>query len=271
MFRLSLLPVVCLIYVIILCVFTFLVLCCDVPFVFTSSCLSYLRYPIICLYVPCSVLWCSVRLYLQLFVLFTLSYYVSLRSVFCVVMFRFVFTSSCLSYLCYPIMCLYVPCSVLWCFGSSLPPVVCLIYVILLCVFTFLVLCCDVRFVYTSSCLSYLRYPIMCLYVPCSVLWCSVRLYLQLFVLFTLSYYVSLRSVFCVVMFGSSLPPVVCLIYVILLCVFTFLVLCCDVWFVFTSSCLSYLRYNIMCLYLLISVLWCSVRLYLQLFVLFTL
>jgi hypothetical protein len=55
-------------------------------------------------------------------------------------------------------------------FGSSLPPVVCLIYVILLCVFTFLVLCCDVRFVFTSSCLSYLRYPIMCLYVPSSAI-----------------------------------------------------------------------------------------------------
>ena len=165
MFGSSLLPVVCLIYVILLCVFTFWVLCCDVRFVFTSSCLSYLCYPIICLYVPSSVLWCSVRLYLQLFVLFMLSYYMSLRSLFCVVM-----------------------------FGSSLPPVVCLIYVILLCVFTFLVLCCDDRFVFTSSCLSYLRYPIMCLYVPCSVLWWSVRLYLQLFVLFTLSYYASLRS-----------------------------------------------------------------------------
>ena len=156
-------------------------------------------------------------------------------------------------------------------FGSSLPPVVCLIYVILLCVFTFLVLCCDVWFVFTSSCLSYLRYPIMCLYLLSSVLWCSVRLYLQLFVLFTLSYHVSLRSVFCVVMFGSSLPPVVCLIYVILLYVFTFRVLCCDVRFVFTSSCLSYLRYPIMCLYVPSSVLWCSVRLYLQLFVLFML
>jgi hypothetical protein len=85
-------------------------------------------------------------------------------------------------------------------FGSFLPPVVCLIYVILLCVFTFLVLYCDVRFAFTSSCLSYLRYPIMCLYVPCSVLWCSVRLYLQSFVLFMFSYYVSLRSEFCVVM-----------------------------------------------------------------------
>ena len=200
------------------------------------------------------MLWYSVRLYLRLFVLFTLSYYVSLRSVFCVVMFSsslpqvvcliyvillcvftflvlccdvpFVFTSSCLSYLRYNIMCLYVPSSVFVMFGSSLPPVVCLIYVILLCVFTFLVLCCDDRFVFTSSCLSYLRYPIMCLYVPSSVLWWSVRLYLQLFVLFTLSYYVSLRSVFCVVMIGSSLPPVVCFIYVILLYVFTFRVLC---------------------------------------------
>ena len=170
MFGSSLPPVVCFIYVILLCVFTFRVLCCDV----------------------------SVRLYLQLFALFMLSYYVSLCSVFCVVM-----------------------------FGSSLPPVVCFIYVILLCVFTFRVLCCDV----------------------------SVRLYLQLFALFMLSYYVSLCSVFCVVIFGSSLPQVVCLIYVILLSVFTFLVLCCDVWFVFTSSCLSYLRYNIMCLYLLSSVL----------------
>ena len=156
-------------------------------------------------------------------------------------------------------------------FGSSLPPVVCLIYVLLLCVFTFLVLCCDVRFVFTSSCLSYLCYAIICLYVPSFVLWCSVRLYPQLFVLSTLSYYVSLRSEFCVVMFGSSLLPFVCLIYVILLCVFTFLVLCCDVRFVFTSSCLSYLRYPIMCLYVPSSVLWCSVRLYLQLFVLFTL
>ena len=156
-------------------------------------------------------------------------------------------------------------------FGSSLPPVVCFIYVILLCVFTFLVLCCDVRFVITSSCLSYLCYPIMCLYVLSSVLWFSVRLYLQLFVLFTLYYYVSLRSVFCVVMFGSSLPPVVCFIYVILLCVFTFLVLCCDVRFVFTSSCLFYLRYPIVCLYVPSSVLWYSVRLYLQLFALFML
>ena len=155
--------------------------------------------------------------------------------------------------------------------GSSLPPVVCLIYVILLCVFTFLVLCCDVWFVFTSSCLSYLRYPIMCLYLLSSVLWCLVRLYLQLFVLFTLYYCVSLRSVFCVVMFGSSLLPVVCLIYVILLYVFTFLVLCCDIRFVFTSSCLSYLRYPIMCLYVPSSVLWCLVRLYFQLFVLFTL
>ena len=291
MFGSSLPQVVCLIYVILLCVFTFLVLCCDIQFVFTSGCLSYLRYTIMCLYVPCSVLWCSVRLYFQLFVLFTLSYYVSTFLVLCCDV-QFVFTSGCLSYLRYPIMCLYVPTSVLWysvrlylrlfvlftlyyyvslrsvfcvvMFGSSLLPVVCLIYVILLCVFTFLVLCCDDRFVFTSSCLSYLCYPIMCLYVPSSVFWCSVRLYLQLFVLFTLYYYVSLRSVFCVVMFGSSLPPIVCFIYVILLCVFTFRVLCCDVWFVFTSSCLSYLRYNIMCLYLLSSVLWCSVRHYLQ-------
>jgi hypothetical protein len=120
-------------------------------------------------------------------------------------------------------------------FGSSLPPVVCLIYVILLCVFTFRVLCCDVRFVFTSSCLSYLRYPIMCLYVPSSVLWCSVRLYFQLFVLFTLSYYVSLRSVFCVVMFGLSLSYLcyLCLlaysgVHHILCCVFImyFFVLC---------------------------------------------
>ena len=186
--------------VILLCIFTFRVLCYDVRIDFTSSCLSYLRYPIMCLYVPCSVLWCSDRLYLQLFVLFTLFYHVSLRSVFCVVM-----------------------------FGSS-------------------------------------RYPIMYLYVPCSVLWYSVPLYLLLFVLFTLSYYVSLRSVFWVVMFGSSLPPVVCLIYVILLCILTFRVLCYDVRIDFTSSCLSYLRYPIMCLYVLCSVLWCSDHLYLQLF-----
>jgi hypothetical protein len=184
MFGSSLPPVVCLIYVILLCVFTFLVLCCDVRFVFTSSCLSYLGSPIMCLYVLSSVLWCPLR---------------------------------------FP--------------HKS-----------------------HVRFAFTSSCLSYLRYPIMCLYVPCSVLWCSVRFYLQSFVLFTFSYYVSLRSVFCVVMFGSSLPPVVCLIYVLLLCVFTFRVLCCDVRFVFTSSCLSYLGSPIMCLYVLSSVLWCPLR-----------
>ena len=267
----SLPPVVCFIYVILLCVFTFRVLCCDVRFVFTFSCLSCLRYPIMCLYVPSSVLWCSVRLYLQLFVLFMLSYYVSLRSVFCVVMFRFVFTSSCLFYLRYSIMCLYVPCSVLWCSVRLYLQLFVLFtlsyYVSLRSVFCVVMF----RFVFTSSCLFYLRYPIMCLNVPCSVLWCSVRLYLQLFVLFMLSYYVSLRSVFCVVMFGSSLPPVVCFIYVILLCVFTFRVLCCDVRFVFTSSCLSCLRYPIMCLYVPCSVLWCSVRLYLQLFVLFML
>ena len=93
----------------------------------------------------------------------------------------------------------------------------------------------NVRFVFTSSCLSYLRYPIMCLYVPSSVLRCSVRLYFQLFVLFTLSYYVSLRSVFCVVMFGLSLSYLryLCLlaysgVHHILCCVFIlyFFVLC---------------------------------------------
>ena len=271
MFGSSLPPVVCLIYVILLYVFTFRVLCCDVRFVFTSSCLLYLCYPIMCLYVPSSVfvMFGSSLPPVVCFIYVILLYVFTFRVLCCDI--RFVFTSGCLLYLCYPIMCLYVPSSVFVMFGSSLPPVVCFIYVILLYVFTFRVLCCDVRFVFTSGCLSYLRYPIMCLYVPCYVLWCSVRLYFQLFVLFTLSYYVSLPSEFCVVMFGSSLPPVVCLIYVILLCVFTFLVLCCDVRFVFTSSCLSYLRYNIMCLYLLSSVLWCSVRLYLQLFVLFTL
>ena len=81
------------------------------------------------------------------------------------------------SFLCCPIMCLYVLSSVLS-YYVSVRSEFC---VVLLCVSTFWVLCC----------------PIMCLYVLSSVL----------------SYYVSVRSEFCVV----------------LLCVSTFWVLCCCV------------------------------------------
>ena len=84
------------------------------------------------------------------------------------------------------------------------------------------------------------------MYVMC---FCSVRLYLQLFVGRSMSY---LRYV-C--LFGSSLPPVVCRkVHVLFtLCVFVLLV--------FTSSCLK----EGSCLIYVICV--CSVCLYFQLFV----
>jgi hypothetical protein len=110
-------------------------------------------------------------------------------------------------------------------FGSPLPPVVCLIYVILLCVFTFRVLCCDVRFVFTSSCLFYLGSPIMCLYVLSSVLWCPLRFPHKNDVRFV---------------FTSS--AVVCLIYVICVCLRIVVsnTYCVAFLFCFSSSCVLY-------------------------------
>ena len=204
---------------------------------FVVGLMSYLRY--LCLFV---------RLYLQLFVVGLMFY---LRYLVCSV--RFFFTSSCLQQgscltyvICVCLVLLYLQLFVvglmsylryLCLFGSSLPPVVCSRAHVLLTLFVF------VWFFFTSSCLQ----QGSCLtYVICV---CLVLLYLQLFVVGLMSY---LRYL-C--LFGSSLPPVVCSRAHVLLTLFVF------VWFVFTSSCLQ----QGSCLTYVICV--CSVRLYLQLFV----
>ena len=234
LFGSSLPPVVCSRAHVLLTLFVF------VWFVFTSSCLqqgSCLTY-VICV--------CLVRLYLQLFVVGIMSYlrYLclfgsSLPPVVCsrahvlltlFVFVWFVFTSSCLKQgscltyvICVCLVLLYLQLfvvglmsylSYLCLFGSSLPPVVCSRAHVLLTLFVF------VRFFFTSSCLQ----QGSCLtYVICV---CSVRLYLQLFVVGLMFY---LRYL-C--LFGSSLPPVVCSRAHVLLTLFVF------VWFFFTSSCL---------------------------------
>ena len=107
------------------------------------------------------------------------------------------------SYVCY--LCL---------FGSCLPPVVCRSARVLCMLFVF------VWFVFTSSCL----YECSCLmYVICV---CLVRVYLKLFVGVLVPY------VCYLCLFGSCLPPVVCMSARVLCMLFVF------VWFVFTSSCL---------------------------------
>jgi hypothetical protein len=156
-------------------------------------------------------------------------------------------------------------------FGSSLPPVVC----VLLCVLTFLAPCCDVRYdLHIIRMFGSSLPPVVCVLLcvltflaPC----CDVRYDLHI-----------------ITMFGSSLPPVVCrrarvqfMLYVFVWFVFTSSCLCSimktnqtsllcvnhnehhntelrksrhiidDVWFVFTSSCLC----SIMCLDFLSSVL----------------
>ena len=126
-----------------------------VRFVFTPSCLQE---------GACLITLCSVRLYPELFVGGSMSYYVM--------------------------------------FGSSLPRVVCRREHVLLRY---------VRFVFTSSCLQE---------GACLITLCSVRLYPELCVGGSMSYYV---------MFGSSLPRVVCRREHVLLRY---------VRFVFTSSCL---------------------------------
>ena len=245
------------------CLMCYFMLFVFVWFVFTSSCLQEVSYLI---YVICV---CLVRLYLQLFVGGFMSYlrylclfgsslplFVCRRSHVLFMLFVFVwfvFTSSCLqevSYLIYVIcVCLvhlYLQLFVgglmsylryLCLFGSSLPLFVCRRSHILFMLFVF------VWFVFISSCLQEVSYLI---YVICV---CLVRLYLQLFVGGLISY---LRYL-C--LFGSSLPPIVCMRYHVLFMLFVF------VWFVFTSSCLqevSYLIY-VICV--------CLVHLYLQLFV----
>ena len=273
LFGSSLPPVVCSRAHVLLTLFVF------VWVFFTSSCLqqgSCLTY-VICV--------CLVLLYLQLFVVGLMSYlrYLclfgsSLPPVVLLTLFVFVwfvFTSSCLQQgscltyvICVCLVRLYLQLFVvglmsylryLCLFGSSLPPVVCSRAHVLLTLFVF------VWFVFTSSCLQ----QGSCLtYVICV---CLVLLYLQLFVVGLMSYlrYLclfgsSLPPVVCsglmsylryLCLFGSSLPPVVCSRAHVLLTLFVF------VWFFFTSSCLQ----QGSCLTYVICV--CSVRLYLQLFV----
>ena len=207
-----------------------------VRFVFISSCLqegSFLIYvmfgsslpPVVCRTALVLFTLCSLRLYLQLFVGGLLSY---LRYV------RVVFTSSCLQ-------------------ERS-----CLIYVMF---GSFFISSC----LQGGSCLIYVMFgsflpPVVCRRAHVLFTLCSGRLYLQLFVGGLTSYLRYVRFVFissclqegsCLiyVMFGSSLPPVVCR---------TLLSYLRYVRVVFTSSCLQegscliYVRFN---------------RLYLQLFV----
>ena len=184
--------------------------------VFTSSCLQegscliFVMFasslsPVVCRRAHILFTLCSLRLYLQLFVVGLLSY---LRYV------RFVVISSCLQE-CSSLI--YVM------FGSSLSPVICR---------TLLSYLRYVRVVFTSSylqdgcCLIYVMFgsslsPVVCRRALALFTLCSLRLYLQLFVGGLLSYLRYVRVVFtssclqegaCLiyVMFGSSLPPVVC-------------------------------------------------------------
>ena len=266
-----------------------------VCFVFISSCLQegscliYVMFasslsPVV--YRMAHVLFtlCSVRLYLQLFVGRLQSY---LRYV------RFVFISSCLQ---------AGSCLIYVMFGSSLPPVVCRSALVLftlcsgrfylqLCVGGLLSYLRYVRFVFISnclqggSCLIYVMFgsflpPVVCRRAHVLFTLCSGRLYLQLFVGGLMSYLRYVRFVFisscldegsCLiyVMFGSSLPPVVCRTALVL---FT---LCsgCLYLQLFVGGILSYLRQvqsslpPVVCRSALVLFTLSSLRLYLQLFV----
>ena len=203
---------------------------------FTSSCLQerscliYVMFtsslpPVVCMRAHVLFTLCLGRLYLQLFVGVLLSY-------LCYV--HFVFISSCLQ---------EGSCLIYVMFGSSLSPVVCRSALVL---FTL----CSLRFylqLFVGGLLSYLRYvrvvfissclqdgsclifvmfesslpPVVCRSALVLFTLCSLRFYLQLFVGGLLSYLRYVRVVFtssclqegsCLiyVMFGSSLPPVVC-------------------------------------------------------------
>ena len=326
-----------------------------VRFVFISSCLQegscliYVTFgsslpPVVCRRALVLFRLCSLRLYLQLFVGGLLSY---LRYV------RFVFISSCLqegSFLIYVMFastftssCLQEgSCLIYVMFASSLHPVVCrraLVLFTLCSLRLYLQLFLGglmsylryVRFVFTSSCvqegscLIYVMFgsslpPVVCIKAHVLFTLCSLRLYLQLFVggllsylrygrfVFTssclqdglMSYLGYVRFVFtpsCLqdgsfliyVMFGSSLPSVVCrraLVLFTLCSVRLYLQLFVGgllsylryVHFVFTSSCLqegSFLIYvmftsslpPVVCRRALVLFTLCSLRLYLQLFV----
>ena len=286
-----------------------------VRFVFISSCLqecSCLIYvmvasflsPVVCRRALVLFTLCSLRFYLQLFVGGLLSY---LRYV------RVVFTSSCLQ---------ECSCLIYVMFASFLSPVVCRRALVL---FT---LCSGrlylqlfvrglmsylryVRVVFISSCLQegscliYVMFtssltPVVCRTALVLYTLCSLRLYLQLFVGVLLSYLRYVRFVFissclqdgsCLiyVMFGSSLPPVVCRTALVLftlcsgrLCLQLFVGRLLSylryVRFVFISSCLqegSCLIYVMFasslspvdCRRAHVLFTLCSLRLYLQLFV----
>ena len=207
-----------------------------VHFVFISSCLQegscliYVMFgsslsPVVCRRAHVLFTLCSPRLYLQLFVGRLLSY---LRYV------HFVFISSCLQ---------DGSCLIYVMFTSSLSPVVCLRAHVLfsLCsgrlylqlfVGRLLSYLRYVRVVFISSCLQecscliYVMFasflsPVVCRRTLVLFTLCSGRLYLQLFVGGLMSYLRYVRVVFissclqegsCLiyVMFGSSLPPIVC-------------------------------------------------------------
>ena len=321
-----------------------------VHFVFISSCLQdgscliYVMFasslsPVVCRRALVLFTLCSLRLYLQLFVGGLLSY---LRYV------RVVFTSSCLqerlvlftlcsrlqlfvgglmSYLRYVHFvfissCLQEgSCLIYVMFGSSLPPVVCRTLVLFtLCsgrlylqlfVGVLLSYLRYVRFVFISSCLQegscliYVMFgsslpPVVCRRAHVLFTLCSGRLYLQLFVGGLMSYLRYVRVVFtssclqecsCLiyVMFGSSLPPVVCRTALVLftlcslrlylqLIVGGLLSYLRYVLVVFTSSCLQegscliYVMFGsslspVVCRRALALFTLCSLRLYLQLIV----
>ena len=286
-----------------------------VCFVFISSCLQegscliYVMFgsslpPVVCRTVLVLFTLCSGRLYLQLFVGRLLSY---LRYV------RFVFISSCLQ----EGSCLnYVM------FASSLSPVDCRGAPVLFTLFAgrlYLQLFVGgllsylryVHFVFISSCLQedscliYVMFgsslsPVVCRTALVLFTLCSLRLYLQLFVGRLLSYLRYVHFVFissclqegsCLiyVMFGSSLPPVVCKrahvlftlcsgrLYLQLL-VGGLMSYLRYVHLVFTSSCLQdgscliYVMFAsslspVVCRSALVLFTLCSLRLYLQLFV----
>ena len=286
-----------------------------VRIVFTSSCLQerscliYVMFalslsPVVCRRALVLFTLCSLRLYLQLFVGGLISY---LRYV------RFVFTSSCLQ---------ERSCFIYVMFSSSLPPVVCRTALVLftLCsgrlylqlfVGRLLSYLRYVRFVFISSCLQecscliYVMFasslsPVVCRRALVLFTLCSGRLYLQLFVGALLSYLRYVHFVFisgclqegsCLiyVMFGSSLPPVVCRTALVLftLCsgrlylqlfVGGLLSYLRYVRFVFISSCLQegscliYVMFGsslppVVCRRALVLFTLCSHRLYLQLFV----
>ena len=283
--------------------------------VFTSSCLQerscliYVMFgssllPVVCRRALVLFTLCSLRLYLQLFVGGLMSY---LRYV------RVVFISSCLQ---------DGSCLIYVIFTSSLSPVVCrraLVLFTLCSLRLYLQLCVGgllsylryVRFFFISSCLqdgSYLIYvmfasslsPIVCRRALVLFTLCSLCLYLQLFVGGLLSYLYYVRVVFtfsclqegsCLiyVMFGSSLPPVVCrsaLVLFTLCSLRLYLQLFVGrlmsylryVWVVFISSCvqegscLIYVMFwsslsPVVCRRAHVLFTLCSGRLYLQLFV----